>query len=144
MRMLKSLGLVVLFAVSFAVSRAPDTNVIDRGGNYGPSTQQYMQAATAITLGVGLPALGVGLLTKARTGDEVVTQRAEQVVSQKDVRCNERPATGAMSPARCARPWLAKNIFIISPGNGPPPSNRCSACASTSDQAASSVSATNR
>lgn len=92
-----TLASAVLFGISFAVSRAPDTNVIDRGGNYGPSTQQYMQLATGITLGIGIPALAVGLLTKARTGDEVVTQRAEQVVSQKDVRCNERPATGAMS-----------------------------------------------
>lgn len=92
-----TLASAVLFGISFAVSRAPDTNVIDRAGNYGPSTQQYFQAASIIALAVGIPALAVGLLTKARTGDDVVTERAEQVVSQKDARCNERPATGAMS-----------------------------------------------
>jgi hypothetical protein len=91
------LASAVLLGVSFAVTSTPNTNVIDRGGYYGPSTQQYVQGASLITLGVGVPALAVGLLTRLRTGDEVVTERAEQIVSQKDARCNERPATGPMT-----------------------------------------------
>lgn len=86
-----------LFVASFLVSSAPDTQLIDAAGRYGPSTQQYLQGASAITLGIGIPALAVGLITKLRTGDEVQTRRAEQVVGQKDARCNERPETGPFS-----------------------------------------------
>lgn len=87
----------ILLAVSFAVTAAADTSVIDAGGNYGPSTRQYLQGASLITLGIGLPSLAVGLIARARSGEESVAQRAEQVVSQKDVRCNERPATGPLT-----------------------------------------------
>jgi len=91
------LASAVLLGVSFLVSASPDTNVIDRGGYYGPSTRQYLQGASLISVGIGVPALAVGFITRLQTGDEVVTQRAEQVTNQKDVRCNERPATGAAS-----------------------------------------------
>lgn len=87
----------VLLATSFLVSAAADTNVIDGGGRYGPSTRQYLQGSSLITLGVGLPSLVVGLVTKLGTGDEVVTTRAEQVVGQKEARCNERPANGPLA-----------------------------------------------
>lgn len=87
----------ILFAVSFAVSASADLSVIDKGGNYGPSTRQYLQGASLITLAAGLPSLAVGLIARARSGEEVVAQRAEQVVSQKDARCNERPATGPLT-----------------------------------------------
>ena len=92
-----TLASVILFAVSFAVASSANTNVIDAGGNYGPSTKQYLQGASLVTLGIGLPALAVGLIARARSGEEVEAQRAEQVVSQKDVRCNERPVTGPMT-----------------------------------------------
>ena len=92
-----TLASIILFAVSFAVASSADTNVIDAGGNYGPSTKQYLQGASLVTLGIGIPALAVGLIARARSGEEVETQRAEQVVSQKDVRCNERPVTGPMT-----------------------------------------------
>ncbi|PZR04595.1 MAG: hypothetical protein DI536_33925 [Archangium gephyra] len=88
------LASAVLFGVSFAVSSAPDQQIIDAGGRYGPSTQQYLRGASAITLGVGVPAVIVGLVAKLRSGDEVETRRAEQIVSQKDARCNERPENG--------------------------------------------------
>ena len=87
----------VLFAVSFLVSSGSDTSRIDGGGLYGPSTRQYLQGASAITLGIGIPALIVGLIGKLSTGDDVVTERVEQVVGQKDARCNERPMTGPMA-----------------------------------------------
>ena len=87
----------VLLAVSFAVASSANTNVIDAAGNYGPSTRQYLQGASLVTLGIGVPALIVGLIARARTGEEVQAQRAEQVVSQKDARCNERPVTGPLT-----------------------------------------------
>ncbi len=87
----------ILLAVSFAVASSADMSIIDAGGRYGPSTKQYLQGASLITLGIGVPALAVGLIGRARSGEEVVAQRAEQVVSQKDVRCNDRPVTGPLT-----------------------------------------------
>lgn len=92
-----TLASAVLLAVSFAVTSAADTNVIDAGGRYGPSTRQYVQGASLVTLGIGVPALVVGLIARARSGEDIEAQRAEQVISQKDVRCNERPVTGPMT-----------------------------------------------
>ncbi|MFT3714116.1 MAG: hypothetical protein QM817_41165 [Archangium sp.] len=91
------LASAVLFGVSFALSSAPNTSIIDRGGYYGASTQQIVRGVSLTTIFIGVPALAVGLFTKLQTGDEVVTERAEQVVSQKDARCNERPSTGPMT-----------------------------------------------
>ena len=87
----------ILLAVSFAVSSAANTNIIDAGGHYGPSTKQYLQGASLVTLGIGVPALVVGLIARFRSGEEVETHRVEQVASQKDARCNERPVTGPMA-----------------------------------------------
>lgn len=92
-----TLASAVLLAVSFAVTSAADTNVIDAGGRFGPSTRQYVQGASLVTLGIGVPALVVGLIARARSGEDIEAQRAEQVISQKDVRCNERPVTGPMT-----------------------------------------------
>ncbi|MDP1822524.1 MAG: hypothetical protein Q8L48_04760 [Archangium sp.] len=92
-----TLASAVLLAVSFAVTSAADTNIIDGGGRYGPSTRQYVQGASLVTLGIGVPALIVGLIARARSGEDVEAQRAEQVISQKDARCNERPVTGPMT-----------------------------------------------
>ncbi len=91
------LASAVLLGSSFIVTSTADTKLIDASGHYGPSTRQYLQGASIVTLGIGLPSLVVGLIGKLRTGDDVVTKRAEQVVSQKDARCNERPATGPMT-----------------------------------------------
>lgn len=92
-----TLASAVLFGISYAVSAQPNVNIIDAAGNYGASTRQIMQGVSLVTLGVGVPSLIVGLVTRFRTGEEVVVQKAEQVVSQKDARCNERPASGPMS-----------------------------------------------
>ena len=88
------LASAILAGVSFAVSSQPDMTTIDRGGNYGASPRQWVQLASIISGTVGVPALAVGLITRLRTGEEVRTERAEQVTNQKDARCNERPATG--------------------------------------------------
>ncbi len=87
----------VLFGVSLAVSGVPNVSVIDEAGRYGASTRQYVQGASLVTLLVGVPALVVGLVGVARSGTEVELQTSEQVVSQRDARCNERPAEGAVT-----------------------------------------------
>lgn len=92
-----TLASAVLLAVSFVVPSTANVNIIDAGGRYGPSTQQYLQGASLVTVGIGVPALVVGLVARLTSGEEVVAQKAEQVVGQKDARCNERPATGPMS-----------------------------------------------
>jgi hypothetical protein len=100
----------ILLAVSFAVTAGADLNLIDAGGRYGPSTRQYLQGASMITLGIGVPALAVGLVGRARAGEDVVAQRAEQVTSQKDVRCNERPVSGPLSLASAQGASLALTV----------------------------------
>lgn len=91
------LGSAVLFATSFLVSSEPDRSVIDRSGNFGPSTQQYVRVWSYVTLGIGVPALAVGLITFLRTGEDVERSRAEQITSQQDTTCNERPITGPVT-----------------------------------------------
>lgn len=95
----------ILFGIGYAVSDAPDQQLIDAGGRYGPSTRQYLHGASAVTLGIGVPALLVGLIARFRSGEEVETRRTEQVVSQRDARCNERPENGpfSLSSAQGAR-----------------------------------------
>jgi hypothetical protein len=86
----------ILLGVSAAVSGQPDTSLIDAKGNYGPSTRQYVQAWSLGTLIVGAPALAVGIISMLRAGEDVVPLRAEQVVSQKDEKCHERPFLGPL------------------------------------------------
>jgi len=88
------LAAAVLYGVSFAVSPVPNVSYIDEAGRYGPSTQQYVQASALITLIVGLPALAVGAIGYLRSGVDTETVKVEQVVSQRDARCNDRPAAG--------------------------------------------------
>ncbi|MEW6432990.1 MAG: hypothetical protein AB1730_15915 [Myxococcota bacterium] len=84
----------VLYGVSFAVSDAPNVTTIDEWGRYGASTRQYVQGVSLANLVIGVPALAVGLIGVLRSGTDVETLKAEQVVSQRDARCNDRPATG--------------------------------------------------
>lgn len=88
------LASAVLFATSFVASPAPDTSVIDQGGRYGPSTRQYLQGASAVTLGIGGPALAVGVIAMLRSGEDVELRRSEQVVGERDARCHARPVSG--------------------------------------------------
>ncbi|MCC6335014.1 MAG: hypothetical protein IT380_13635 [Myxococcales bacterium] len=87
----------VLYGVSFAVSSVPNVSYINEAGHYGPSTQQYVQSSALITLLIGLPALAVGAIGYLRSGVDVETAKVEQVVSQKDARCNDRPAAGPVT-----------------------------------------------
>ncbi len=89
------LASAILFGVSYAVSAQPNQQLIDAAGNYGASTRQILQGASLVTLGVGVPALVVGLVARFRSGEDVEALRAEQVVSQRDARCNDRPVSGA-------------------------------------------------
>lgn len=81
-------------------SAQPDRRVIDRGGNYGPSERQLATGWAIGLLGVGTPALVVGLLGYARTGVESVVSRAEQVVSAAEERCHQRPVSGTVELSR--------------------------------------------
>ncbi len=83
-----------LLIASFFVNSAPDTSTIDAAGRYGGSAQQHVQLAGVISGAVGLPALVVGLITQFGAKDETRTTRVEEVVGQRDARCNERPVTG--------------------------------------------------
>lgn len=87
----------VLFGVSFAVSDAPNVSTIDEAGRYGASTRQYVQGVSLATLIVGVPALAVGVIGMLRSGTDIETLKTEQVVSQKDARCNKRPAAGPVT-----------------------------------------------
>jgi hypothetical protein len=87
----------VLFGVSFAVSDAPNLSTIDEAGRYGASARQYVQGVSLATLIVGVPALAVGVIGLLRSGTDVETLKVEQVVSQRDARCNERPAAGVVT-----------------------------------------------
>jgi hypothetical protein len=91
------LAAAVLYGVSFAVSSVPNVSYIDEAGRYGPSTQQYVQSSALITLIIGVPALAVGMVGLLRSGVETETVKVEQVVSQKDARCNDRPAAGPVA-----------------------------------------------
>ncbi len=84
----------VLFLTSLAVSSQPNENTIDLAGRYGPSTRQYVQGAGWVTLGIGLPALAVGLISALRSHDEVDTVVVEELASQHERDCHHRPYTG--------------------------------------------------
>jgi len=84
----------ILFGISYALSNTPDRTRIDGGGNFAPSTRQYVQGASLVSLIIGVPALAVGLITSLRTGEDTVSSKVEQIASQKDAPCNGRPITG--------------------------------------------------
>jgi hypothetical protein len=83
-----------LYGVSFLVSGSPNTQVIDASGHYGASTRQVLQGWSVVLGGVGVPAVIVGLVTSLKTGEDVRTERVEQVVSQRDEVCHQRPLVG--------------------------------------------------
>lgn len=87
----------VLFGVSYAVSPAPDVSVIDRAGHYGASPQQLVRAWSLVSLGVGVPALAVGLIGQLQSNATTEHLRVEQVISQRDTTCNPRPLTGPVT-----------------------------------------------
>jgi hypothetical protein len=91
-----TLGAGVLVALSFVVSPAPDTSLIDTAGRYGPSLRQQFQGYSLIALGVGIPALIVGGIAMLRTGEDIEQRRVEQETNQKEAPCNDRPVSGSV------------------------------------------------
>lgn len=86
-----------LLLASFVVSGAPDVTRIDAAGHFGASPRQHLQA---VALGAGIvsvPALIGGLIATVRGEQERKVRRVEKITSQKDRRCNERPALGSVS-----------------------------------------------
>lgn len=86
----------VLLGVSFLLSAAPDTTVIDTAGRFGPAPRTVMQGWSLLALGLGLPALAVGGIAMLRTGEDIEQRRVEQETGQKDAECNARAASGAV------------------------------------------------
>lgn len=85
-----------LLALTPAFSNAPDTSLIDGGGRYGPSTRQYVTGWGVVLVSVGVPALAVGIIASALTGESVDTRKVEQVASQRDQSCNDRSLDGTL------------------------------------------------
>ncbi len=83
-----------LFIASQFVSSAPNVATIDASGHYGPSTRQVVQGWGYVTIGIGVPALVVGVISYLRSGEDVETRRVENIAGQKDKRCNERSIDG--------------------------------------------------
>ncbi len=84
----------VLFGVSFALSREPNRNRIDGGGNYGAPPFLQARGWSIGLVSIGVPALVVGLVQLLRTGEEVETTKVEQISSQRDETCNVRTVDG--------------------------------------------------
>ncbi len=92
-----TIAAATLFAVSYAVSNTPDRTRIDQAGNYGPSLGTTLRVWSAVSLGVGLPSLVVGIISAIRAGEDTQRVKSEQVANQHDVACNERPITGPVT-----------------------------------------------
>jgi hypothetical protein len=86
----------LLLGISFLLSSAPDTTVIDTAGRFGPAPRTVMQGWSLVALGIGLPALAVGGIAMLRTGEDVEQRKVEQETGQKDVECNLRGVSGAL------------------------------------------------
>lgn len=84
----------VLFLTSLAVSNEPNRASIDVNGRYGPSTRQYVQGAGWVTMGIGVPALVVGLIGSLRSGETTTSKQVEQVASQRERPCNSHSLVG--------------------------------------------------
>jgi hypothetical protein len=95
-----TLAAAALFGVSFVVSAAPDTTVIDAAGRYGPSLRQQLQLTSGIAAGIGLPALVAGVIAALRSGVATEVRRVEQVASAADRRCHEAGVTGQVQLRR--------------------------------------------
>ena len=86
-----------LLAARGLFSADPDTRVIDGGGRYGISSRQRYTGIALGALALGLPALAVGLIGIAQSGQSVNTAKAEQVVDARDQRCHLQPAEGPLA-----------------------------------------------
>lgn len=89
-----TLGGAGLLALTPVFNNNPQTTVIDEGGRYGPSTRQYTVGVGIVLVSVGVPALVVGIIQAVQSGEEIEVSKVEQVRSQRDARCNDRPVDG--------------------------------------------------
>lgn len=88
---------------------APNSQVIDQAGNYGPSQRQVFTGWSVGFLVVGIPALVVGVLGYSQAGDDVQTRKVEQVVSATEQRCHLRAVDGKLELGDSAgAPGLAR------------------------------------
>ncbi len=87
----------IAFGVSYAVSNTPDTSVIDRSGHYGPALSTLVRGWSLLGVGVGVPALVVGIVGFLQRGEDVRHVKVEQIVGQKDEPCHRRPLSGPVT-----------------------------------------------
>lgn len=98
-----------LLALSPVFSGEPNRSSLDASGRYGAPPRTYAYGISIGLFAVGVPALGVGLVQTLRTGIDTQVKKVEQVASQREVLCHERPVDGpvqlvnekgGLSPAR--------------------------------------------
>ncbi len=92
-----ALGGAIALGASLLVSDAPDTSTIDVRGRYGVSPRAQVQGWSLVSIGVGVPALVVGLISWLRSGVDVEQRRVEQETGQRDTECHLRPVSGPVT-----------------------------------------------
>lgn len=86
----------ILLATTPLFSPEPDRFISGGMERTGASPRQVATAWSIGSLVVGIPALAVGLIQWARTGQSTETVKAQGVVSLNEKRCEEAPAEGAL------------------------------------------------
>jgi|CXWL01.1.fsa_nt_gi hypothetical protein len=96
----------ILLATTPLFSAEPEASLVNGVARTGPSPRQIATSWSIGALIVGVPALVVGLIQIARTGESTETVKAEQVMSLRESSCNERVVSGAFGlSASGERPW---------------------------------------
>ncbi len=83
-----------LWGFSYAASNEPQ---LDRSGRSSPSAQALMRAWSVGALIVAIPALAVGIIGAMASGETVQSQKIEQLLSESDRPCHERPLSGPVA-----------------------------------------------
>ncbi len=87
----------ILLGITPLLSPAPERFLQGGVEQTGPSTRQLATAWSIGTLVVGVPALIVGLIQYARSGESKETGKNEQVMNLKETPCAEHAASGTPS-----------------------------------------------
>jgi hypothetical protein len=87
----------ILFGTSFLASAAPDYGSVDADGRPGLSARATMQTVSLVTLIVGAPALVVGLISAAQSGEQTEERAVERVVEAHEIKCHHRPLSGPVA-----------------------------------------------
>lgn len=90
-------------------SAEPHSLAIDREGHYGASNRELATGWGTALLILGVPALVSGLVMVARSGEELSTRKADEVVALRELPCQHRPVDGMVE---------------LAGGHGPPPPPR--------------------